>query len=783
MTFYERIGKPVFDRMVGLFLAVITLPILLPMMLLSVIAFRGWPIERLEYVGKDNQPFKLLKLRTAESAFSERGSRRRLGNVLRAWSLDELPQFWNVVLGSMSLVGPRPIPIDFARRLEPWQLQRHQVKPGVTGIWQVESRGDGRILEYNTHIDVQYLDQISFWGDIKILLATVFAVMRFQEGEDGYRDFSPKTLKRMIPFDVLSWSAAVMFAVYARPVDIWPDISLPGAVATSMGAGAVHVGWSYFTGVYRGRHRPGSREDAGRLAFTSIATTLTLLIAFTTVPLVRGIPRSALLAAGAYQLVAAFGIRFFTRADIDAQRGQTGTKRLLIFGANEQSFEVLRALRRGSSREWLPVAFLDEDVILHRHRRMGLPVVGGIASLRTTARRYAAEALLIALPGLDPGSRSKIADVAQSLGLDVRVLPEAADMIEGVSPELRQISLSDFLSRDEIRLDLDAIADYITGKRVLVTGAGGSIGSVLCEVINRFDPAELYKLDHDENALQELQLKLDGVGSLDEPGLILADIRERDLIKELFAEIKPDVVFHTAAHKHVTFLENFPAEGIKTNVHGTLHVLEAAANAGVERFVNVSTDKAADPISVLGITKRIGERLTAQFGKTQPGSYISVRFGNVLGSKGSVVPTFRKQIEAGGPVTVTHPEVTRYFMTVEEACQLVVQAGAINGDGEVHVLDMGEPVRIVDLARRLWVELRPGTEPRIRFTGLRVGEKLEEVLNGPTETLVGEPHELIDQFDVDPLDPKDLPAALASIDVGGMISPTRDRESEPSRET
>lgn len=766
MTFYERFGKPVFDRVAGFILAVVTLPVLLTLMMVSAVAFRAWPIQRLTSVGKNNRHFSLYKLRTVETDLAERGRRRRLGNHLREWSLDEFPQFWNVVFGTMSLVGPRPMTPEAVSELEEWQQQRHSVKPGVTGIWQVESRGDGRILEYNTHIDVQYLDQISFWGDLKILLSTVFAVMRYHEGDDGERELSHKTLRRMIPFDVIAWAAAIMFAVYARPTFVWPQISLIGAIATSIGAGVLHVGWSYFTGVYSGLHRPGSREDAGRLAFTSGATTATLLLAFTLFPLVRGIPRSALLAAGAYQLVAGYGMRFFTRADIDFQRGQTGTKRLLIFGANELSFETVRALRRGESSEWLPVAFLDEDEILHRQRRMGLPVVGGVAALESASRRYAAEALLIAVPGLDSGTRSKIADAAQSFGLDVRILPDAAEMIDGVSPELRQISLSDFLARDEINLDLEAISGYISGKKVLVTGAGGSIGSVLCEVLSRFAPAELIKLDHDENALQALQLSLDGVGLLQDPTFILGDIRDESRIHQIFTETRPDVVFHTAAHKHVSFLEAFPDEGVQNNVYGTLNVLNAAAAAGVSQFVNVSTDKAADPVNVLGITKRIAERLTAHFSLTAEGSYISVRFGNVLGSKGSVIPTFRRQIEAGGPMTVTDAEVMRYFMTIEESCQLVVQAGAFGGDGDVLVLDMGEPVKVVDLARRLWVQLRPGTEPLIEFTGLRPGEKLSEVLSGPAEALKDKPHELIDRFAVEPLDPVDIARAMAEL---GMV--------------
>ncbi len=302
----------------------------------------------------------------------------------------------------------------------------------------------------------------------------------------------------------------------------------------------------------------------------------------------------------------------------------------------------------------------------------------------------------------------------------------------------------------------------MAGRRVLVTGAGGSIGSELCRQLYRLEPAELMMLDRDESALHDVQLSLDGRGLLDSPDLILVDIRDGARVEEIFLDRRPEVVFHAAALKHLPLLEAHPAEAVKTNVWGTYNLLRAATRAGVERFVNISTDKAANPCSVLGYSKRIAERLTAMVAEeADTGRYLSVRFGNVLGSRGSMLGAFTAQIEAGGPVSVTHREVTRYFMTIEEAVQLVIQAGALGDAGEALVLDMGEPVRIVDVARRMIEE--SGRDVDIVFTGLRPGEKLHEVLFGDGEIGTSPSHPLISHVGVPAL----TETALAALSATG----------------
>jgi FlaA1/EpsC-like NDP-sugar epimerase len=351
----------------------------------------------------------------------------------------------------------------------------------------------------------------------------------------------------------------------------------------------------------------------------------------------------------------------------------------------------------------------------------------------------------------------------------VKVLPPVRELFEGNvdASDIRDLTTADLLGRHEIDTDLEAIAGYLTGKRVLVTGAGGSIGSELCKQIYRFAPERLIMLDRDESALHGVQLAIEGRALLDSPDLVLCDLRDRDAVEQVFDRMRPQVVFHAAALKHLTLLEQYPAEAVKTNVWSTLDLLEITAKVGVKRFVNISTDKAADPCSVLGYSKRVTERLTSHFAAEAPGTYLSVRFGNVLGSRGSMLTTFQSQIERGGPLTVTDPHVTRFFMTIEEAVQLVVQAGAIGRTGEALVLDMGKPVSIAEVARLM--AARADRRIAMEFTGLRPGEKLHEVLLARSEVDVRPVHHLISHVTVPSLHPAQARALDATAETSRVI--------------
>jgi FlaA1/EpsC-like NDP-sugar epimerase len=331
------------------------------------------------------------------------------------------------------------------------------------------------------------------------------------------------------------------------------------------------------------------------------------------------------------------------------------------------------------------------------------------------------------------------------------------------TPRLESVKVlgeRELLGRSEIDTDDSGIAAIVEGRRVLVTGAGGSIGSELCRQLHRFGPAGLVMVDRDESALHAVELSIAGRALFESRNVVVADIRDRERMHDVFAEHRPHVVFHAAALKHLALLELYPDEGWKTNVAGTHNVLDAAAKVGVERFVNISTDKAADPTSVLGHTKRAAERLTAHAAHRTRRPYVSVRFGNVLGSRGSVLEAFRAQAGRGGPLTVTHPEATRYFMLIEEAVHLVLKAATIGGPGEALILDMGSPVRIDDVARRIAAEAADPVE--IVYTGLRPGEKLHERLVGADEMGQSRIHPLISHVAVAPLDPALVPEIAAT---------------------
>jgi FlaA1/EpsC-like NDP-sugar epimerase len=356
--------------------------------------------------------------------------------------------------------------------------------------------------------------------------------------------------------------------------------------------------------------------------------------------------------------------------------------------------------------------------------------------------------MIIAIPSAGSVLIRELTEYAEAAGLTVRVLPPVSELftVQVRVTDIRPITQADLLGRRAIDTDFESMAEYITGRRVLVTGAGGSIGSELCRQLYQYAPAELIMLDRDESGLHQVQLSIEGSALLNSRALVVCDIRDVDALRNVFDEHRPEVVFHAAALKHLSLLEMWPAEAIKTNVTGTLNVLTVAHETGVAQLVNISTDKAADPTSVLGYTKRLAERLTATIGKVTRGEFISVRFGNVLGSRGSVLTVFDAQVAAGGPVTITDPEATRYFMTVQEAVQLTIQAGALGQRGQVLILEMGEPVRIADVANRLIAQSpRPVS---IIYTGLRRGEKLHEALFGADDSVKHKVHPLIVSADV-----------------------------------
>lgn len=429
--------------------------------------------------------------------------------------------------------------------------------------------------------------------------------------------------------------------------------------------------------------------------------------------------------------------------------GRSGAKKLLILGAGDCGEKIYREIQDNAGLRYEVVGFLDDDLTKVGKLLHGVPILGTTSELKSFAQRIGAEETLIAIPSATSAQMRALVARCEESGLPSKTVPGMGELIDGkVSVKaIRDVDYRDLLGREVIRLDEDRIAAYLQKARVLVTGAGGSIGSELCRQICRFNPACLILYDRAESPLYEIDLEL----RTDYPEAkvvpVLGDIRDRSQLSRALSDYQPQVVFHAAAYKHVPMMELQPWKAVKNNILGTRHVMDLSREHGVERFVLVSTDKAVRPVNVMGASKRVAELLVQNQNGCDSArtKFITVRFGNVVGSVGSVVPLFKKQIERGGPVTVTHPDVTRYFMTIPEACQLILQAGAMGEGGEIFILDMGTPVRIVDMARDL-IRLsgfEPAVDIKIEYVGLRPGEKLFEELITSGEGIVPTNHEKI----------------------------------------
>ncbi len=552
-------------------------------------------------------------------------------------------------------------------------------------------------------------------------------------------------------WDALSWIVAVPLAMLLRYDSAPPANSITLGLVGGVLAGLAQLVIGLVTRVYRGRYVVGTIDDVR--AVVSIGVVIGFLgtgVLLITRPL--DFPRTVLIIAMVFAIMSMLGARLLWRGFRRQSALHRKGTRTLIYGAGDAGSQIATLLLE-SSGDFQPVGFLDDDPARRHLRRNGLRVLGNGRDLESIIDRYAVDTLLVAWAGVTSAQLLEIDRRCRALGVSVRIIPTASEIAGGAVRlgDISDLTDEDLLGRQPVKTDEEAIRNFIEGRRVLITGAGGSIGSELARQVARYRPSRLALLDRDESALHAVQLSLDGTGSLTSEDLLLADIRDPEALRACFSDVKPEIVFHAAALKHLPFLERFPREAWLTNIRGTQHVLDAARQVGVDAFVNISTDKAADPTSVLGYSKRITERLTAGQAKDTTGRYVSVRFGNVLGSRGSVLQTFRFQIAAGGPVTVTDEGVTRYFMTVREAVHLVLQASVIGESGETLILDMGTPVPIVEVARQMIA--RSGRDIPIVFTGLRAGEKLDEVLIDPSEVTEHRVHPLIAHTRVMPLDP------------------------------
>jgi FlaA1/EpsC-like NDP-sugar epimerase len=571
-----------------------------------------------------------------------------------------------------------------------------------------------------------------------------------------------------------SLDAAAIFCAYLVPLVLryegnvparqWRQflVFLPVALASQLLS-------NYVLGLYGQMWRYASVQEARRVLLAGMLGAVVTVIGGTAVARELPLPVSVVLLGPTLVLLGIGAVRFQSRLFGSRRRAvDEDPSRVLLVGAGDAGSMVLKDILRNSSLDLVPVGLVDDDPRKVGRSMHGIPVVGNRQAIPRLVQRLRVDQVLLTIPSATSDVVRDVASLCEKADVMLRVLPAVRETVGGrVSVrDVRDVSIEDLLGRQQVQTDLDAVATLLRGRRVLITGAGGSIGSEIVRQVAACEPASLVLLDHDETHLHDAHADLQSskpahgtVIDLTDPNddrgvhLALVDIRDQDRVLWTFMKHRPEIVFHAAAHKHVPVLENHPAEAMLTNVLGTANVVDAAVATGVARFVLISTDKAIHPINVMGASKRLAEQIGRSIDRDCV--FCAVRFGNVVGSRGSVIPTFFRQVERGGPVTVTDPTMTRYFMSVQEAVQLVLQAAALSNGGEVFTLDMGEPVNVLELARRI-IRLAgrvPGKDIEIAIIGPRPGEKIAE--------------------DVIDLDEERLPSGHPSIVVSRPPTPDR----------
>ena len=817
----------IISRFTAAILTVVLSPLLIGISICNLL-LQGRPIIfRQERIGKNFKPFIIYKFRSMENKSSDLGSFQdgenekitKWGKFLRKTKLDELPQFFNVIKGDMRFIGPRPEVPQYVNKDSFSFLNK--IKPGLSGyssilfrneaeIWSMIDSDDpyDNILKIKVGLDNYYVNKKGFFEDLKLVGITIislfipkrmghYLIIRLLKIEDNgefkLRDTiddvkikepdiktntepTKRNLRILFLADIMAIISGFLLSAIIRSDFTIPDIFYNEDIYHILGLSVVVklIAFSTF-GMFNGLWRYTSLIDMGNIFKANIVGTLLLIAGIGYFRGFQDIPRAIFIIdfilTFSLTALSRIGVRLVYSHLINPKPYRIAlNKRVMIIGAGTTGEFICKELLNDSRHRMEPIGFLDDNKNMHGQFIHSKKVEGRVSILSEFINEY--DEAIICCPNAPRKDLYKIIDICKKSGKPFRTLPSVNEVMSGKLSinQLREVSVIDLLGRNEVEINDSAINKYLKGKRVLITGAGGSIGSELVRQCLRFEPALLVLLDNSEYNLFNIEREILGKENNVLVKPLLSNIRDKDILSKVFSQYEPQVVFHAAAYKHVAIQEEFPWEAIKTNVNGTANLVKLSLEHNIQKFVLVSTDKAVKPINVMGATKRLAELICQGANSSYSTRFIAVRFGNVLGSSGSVIPIFQEQIKAGGPITITDPDMERYFMSVPEAAQLIIQAGSIGKGGEVFALDMGQPIKILDIANELirLSGLEPDIDIPISFIGARPGEKQFEELVQESETIQRTLHEKI--FEIRPTLTVDIINSITSKIMEGELN-------------
>ena len=774
--------KRIFDICMAVLGLVVTAPLLAIISVLIKLDSKGPVIFRQVRVGQGFRPFAIQKFRTMAVeapgtclplTVGQDPRITRIGRMLRKFKLDELPQLLNVLVGDMSFVGPRPEVPRYVERLRSEFSEVLTVRPGITDLASLRYIDEAALLAYSSNPEEEYqlkvlpeklrlaklyIRHMSLRLDLAIVIQTllhiarlpivVFALPELKAAVDSplvspWTSLSSFIVRWRKPIIVVLDTALIILANYfafgLRYDGSIPESEIHTFEQTVLALVAIRgVAFALF-GLNEGLWRYTSIWDLQNIIGGVLTSTIVFYGWVHWVMEIYSYPRS-IFAIDAILLIGFLtGVRLPSRILRDKPIFQKKRK-VLIVGAGDSGERVVREMKTRTVFNCQPIGFVDDNVGLLNQRIHGVRVLGTVQDLPRLVEGLKPEVVVVAVPNAVPEFLRDLVIKLEPYNISIKTLPAKEELLADQSTvsQIRNVSIPDLLSRAPIDLDNEATRQMVRGKCVLITGAGGSIGSELARQITLFEPKVLLLYERHENSLYNIHKELEDRRLTFTVVPLIGDVTVAQRLCAVLEQYKPQILFHAAVHKHVPLVELNPLDAVKNNCIGTRVTAEAASLYGVEQFVHISTDKAVNPSSVMGATKRVAELIIQDIARTSRTRFLLVRFGNVLGSSGSVLLRFQEQIKAGGPVTVTHPEIRRYFMLIPEAVQLVLQAATIGEQGHIYILDMGEQIKVLDIARSLirLSGLNPGKDIPIRFVGLRPGEKLYEELVGEGEIAI-----------------------------------------------